>query len=296
MYAQSLIVPQLLQLPAETGFGLGRSMFAMGLWMAPSGVMMMLVSPLGARLSAGRGPKVTLLVGALVIAFGYGSSTVLMGSTWGPLVVTSICGAGVGLAYGAMPALIMGSVSQTATAAANRFNSLMRSVGTSVSAAVVGVVLAQMSMPFGEHTLPTDAGFRTGLLIGCGVAVVAALITLAIPGKPVGPIVGFRHPRGGAGRVPRMKRPRPCGRGLFVGVSDGTRTRDSQDHNLVLYQLNYTHHCIRDRPGPVATAIEILACFPENDESPGQAGPRSFTTAVMSADDGPGAATNAVRR
>lgn len=26
-------------------------------------------------------------------------------------------------------------------------------------------------------------------------------------------------------------------------VSDGTRTRDSQDHNLVLYQLNYTHHC-----------------------------------------------------
>ncbi len=26
------------------------------------------------------------------------------------------------------------------------------------------------------------------------------------------------------------------------GVSDGTRTRDSQDHNLVLYQLNYTHH------------------------------------------------------
>ncbi len=26
------------------------------------------------------------------------------------------------------------------------------------------------------------------------------------------------------------------------GVSDGTRTRDIQDHNLTLYQLNYTHH------------------------------------------------------
>lgn len=26
-------------------------------------------------------------------------------------------------------------------------------------------------------------------------------------------------------------------------VTDGTRTRDSQDHNLVLYQLNYGHHC-----------------------------------------------------
>lgn len=29
---------------------------------------------------------------------------------------------------------------------------------------------------------------------------------------------------------------------LLSGVADGTRTRDSQDHNLVLYQLNYSHH------------------------------------------------------
>jgi hypothetical protein len=28
----------------------------------------------------------------------------------------------------------------------------------------------------------------------------------------------------------------------LFGVADGTRTRDSQDHNLVLYQLNYSHH------------------------------------------------------
>ncbi len=29
---------------------------------------------------------------------------------------------------------------------------------------------------------------------------------------------------------------------FHLGVADGTRTRDSQDHNLVLYQLNYSHH------------------------------------------------------
>ena len=28
------------------------------------------------------------------------------------------------------------------------------------------------------------------------------------------------------------------------GVSDETRTRDTQSHNLVLYQLNYTHHMV----------------------------------------------------
>ena len=29
------------------------------------------------------------------------------------------------------------------------------------------------------------------------------------------------------------------------GVSDETRTRDTQSHNLVLYQLNYVHHMVR---------------------------------------------------
>ena len=31
-------------------------------------------------------------------------------------------------------------------------------------------------------------------------------------------------------------------RASATGVSDGARTRDTQDHNLVLYQLSYTHH------------------------------------------------------
>ena len=26
------------------------------------------------------------------------------------------------------------------------------------------------------------------------------------------------------------------------GVGDGTRTRDTRNHNPMLYQLNYTHH------------------------------------------------------
>ncbi|NKY42795.1 MFS transporter [Nocardia cerradoensis] len=181
MYSSSLIVPQLLQLPTETGYGLGQSMMAMGLWMAPSGLMMMAISPLGARLSAARGPKVTLTAGALVIAAGYGLTTALMGSTWGLLVAICVINGGVGLAYGAMPALIMSSVPLSETASANSFNTLMRSIGTSVSAAVIGVVLAQMSMDFHGHSVPTEGGFRTGLFIGCGVALLAAALASVIP-------------------------------------------------------------------------------------------------------------------
>ncbi|MFF4192928.1 MFS transporter [Nonomuraea sp. NPDC001831] len=183
MYAQALIVMQILQLPAATGYGLGQSMLAAGLWMAPSGLMMMAVSPLGARLSAARGPKVTLIAGSLVMAFGYGSSLGLLGSAWGMLVVTCVCSLGVGLAYGAMPALIMGAVPRTETAAANSFNTLMRSIGTTVSAAVVGVILSQLTIRLGAHTLPSEAGFRTGMLVGCGAALAAAAVTMALPGR-----------------------------------------------------------------------------------------------------------------
>ncbi|WP_262380274.1 MFS transporter [Nonomuraea sp. PA05] len=183
MYAQSLVVIQLLQLPEATGYGLGQSMLAAGLWLAPSGLMMMAVSSLGARLSAARGPRTSLFAGALIIALGYGAAVGLMGWAWGLMVASSVGSIGVGLAYGAMPALIMGAVPRSETASANSFNTLMRSIGTSVSAAVVGVVLSQMTVTLGGRALPSEWGFRTALLVGCGVAVVAALVTLTLP-KP----------------------------------------------------------------------------------------------------------------
>ena len=183
MYASMLIIPQLLQLPTETGYGLGQDMLHMGLWMLPGGFTMMLVASFGAKISAARGPKVTLILGALTIAAGYLAAVLLMGSTWGLLVAICIINGGVGFAYGAMPALIMGSVPVSETASANSVNSLMRSLGTSVSAAVIGVVLAQMTTDFGGYALPSQNGFQAGLLIGAGVALVAAAIAVLIPNR-----------------------------------------------------------------------------------------------------------------
>ncbi|RYE76485.1 MAG: MFS transporter, partial [Myxococcales bacterium] len=40
MMAQAIVVPQLLEMPEITGYGLGQSILAAGLWMAPGGLMM----------------------------------------------------------------------------------------------------------------------------------------------------------------------------------------------------------------------------------------------------------------
>ncbi|MET7337448.1 MFS transporter [Nonomuraea sp. NPDC005650] len=183
MYAMSLITPQLLQLPEATGYGLGRSMVEAGLWMAPAGLVMMAISPVAARLSGARGPKTSLLLGTLIIASGYLLALALMGHAWGVLIFSAVVSAGIGFAYAAMPSIIMSAVPRTETAAANGLNSLMRSIGTSCASAVLGAVLANLTVNFGSVAVPSEAGFRAGFIIGGGVALVAALIVLTIPGR-----------------------------------------------------------------------------------------------------------------
>ncbi|MER5321803.1 MFS transporter [Streptosporangium roseum] len=183
MFAMSLVLPQLLQLPEATGYGLGQTMLAVGLVMAPSGLVMMAMAPLSARISKARGPKVTLMLGAVVVAAGYGLSVALMSAMWHLVLVSAVIGAGIGLAYGAMPALVMAAVPVSETAAANSLNTLMRSIGTSISSAVAGVVLAQMTITLGTVTVPSENGFRLVMAIGAGAALVAFALAAFLPGR-----------------------------------------------------------------------------------------------------------------
>ncbi|MFF8989338.1 MFS transporter [Streptomyces sp. NPDC014983] len=194
MYSFMLIAPQVLQFPKATGFGLGQSMLAAGLWIAPGGIMMMLVSPLGGKLINARGPKIALVCGALVIAVGYALALPLMGTAWGIMLAGIVINSGVALAYGSMPALIMSSVPVSETAAANGFNTLMRSLGTTIGSAVIGVVLAHMTVDLGGYTIASEDGFRTGLLIGCGVAALSAAVASLIPSLRREPEAADRRP------------------------------------------------------------------------------------------------------
>lgn len=181
MFATSLVLPQLLQLPKATGFGLGQSMLAAGLVLAPTGLVMMAMAPLSARISVARGPKVTLMLGAVVVAVAYILGTVLMSAIWQLVIVSCLVGAGIGLAYGAMPSLIMAAVPVSETAAANSLNTLMRSIGTSLSSAVAGVVLAHLTITLGQAVLPSQNGFRLIMGIAAGASVLALSIAAFLP-------------------------------------------------------------------------------------------------------------------
>lgn len=181
MFAMSLVLPQLLQLPEQTGYGLGKSMMTVGLVLAPQGLVMMAMAPVSAAITKTRGPKITLMTGAVIVAVGYGLNILLMSEVWHLVLVSCVIGAGVGFAYGAMPALIMGAVPASETAAANSLNTLMRSIGTSFASAVAGVVLAQMTTDFGSFALPSENGFKVVMAIGAGAALLALVLAAFLP-------------------------------------------------------------------------------------------------------------------
>jgi len=183
MYAMALILPQLLQLPRVTGYGLGQSMVVAGLCLAPSGLVMMLVSPLSATISRVHGPRVSLMLGSAIIATGYALALVLVHAAWQVIIVASVIGAGIAVAYAAMPALIMSAVPLSETAAANGLNSLMRAVGTTTAGAVIGVVLANTTETFGGIPLPSMTGFRICFTIAVGASLTSLLIAAFLPAR-----------------------------------------------------------------------------------------------------------------
>ncbi|CAN5214688.1 N/A [soil metagenome] len=191
LYGLSLVAPQILELPKETGYGLGQSVLHAGLWMAPGGLAMMVASNMAARVAARRGPKFTLVLGCLVIAAGYLTGFALIQSAWGILVMNVVVSVGVGFAFSSLPALINSAVPMSETAAANGINSLARALGTSLSSAVIGAILGGMTMTYLGREIPTEAGLHYALGFVTCAAVAAALLALLIPKTvvptPVGP-------------------------------------------------------------------------------------------------------------
>ncbi|MFF0447605.1 MFS transporter [Streptomyces sp. NPDC004609] len=199
-YIVSLILPQLLQLPVSTGYGLGQSMLVAGLCVAPLGVTMMFTAPVFGRMSARYGPRAALLTGMLIMAVGYGAGLGMMSAAWQTVALSVVLGAGMGLAYASLPALIVGAVDPSETGAANGLNTLMRSIGTSTASAVIGMILANTSVSMGGVLVPSMRGFRISFLVALGAVLAGLVLAVLLPSRGV---------------------PRPHARGAGPGAESG---------------------------------------------------------------------------
>ncbi|MEO3842455.1 MFS transporter [Streptomyces sp. B22F1] len=180
-YANTLVTAQLVQAPKATGYGLELSIVATGLCLLPGGITMLLFSPVSARISEARGPRVTLALGAVVIACGYAVRIADSRDLWMIIAGAAVVSTGTTLAYSALPTLILRAVPAEQTASANGVNVLMRTIGQATSSAAVAAILVHHTSGVGGTQVATLHGFLLTFTMAGAIALVACAAALVIP-------------------------------------------------------------------------------------------------------------------
>lgn len=181
LFASLIGTASYVQAPESTGYGFGSSIMVGGLAMLPTGLAMLVLAPVSAKIADHIGGPKTLTIGALIVAAGWLMRIVATGSLWEIIVGTTIVGAGTGIGYASMPTIINAHSPSTELAAANGLNSLVRSVGSSLASAIGGSLLAANTLSLGGVEIPSLDGYRELFALCAGASVVAAVIALAVP-------------------------------------------------------------------------------------------------------------------
>ncbi|NKX54117.1 MFS transporter [Arthrobacter mobilis] len=181
LFANMLLSAQQLQLPAGTGYGFGLSPIAAGVAMIPSGLAMVLFSPVSGAMINRFGGKATLLAGSAVMAAGYVARVFFSDSMAAVILGATVVSVGSAVAYAAMPSLIMANVPITETASANGLNALLRAIGTSTSSAVVAVVLSSVTAAHAGVQLPSLEAFQDVFWIAALASLAACALVWFIP-------------------------------------------------------------------------------------------------------------------
>ncbi len=181
MFAAFMVSAPMLQAPPGTGYGFGLSLVLSGVLLLPVGLAMTTFSPLSARISRLRGPRVTLMLGACVMVIGNLARAFLHGQLVTVVVAVTVVAVGAALAYSALPTLIMQAVPTTETAAANSLNTLARTIGTSGCSAVVAAVTAGYTIEIGGRVHPSLTAYSMTFGLAACAALLAGLLAAAMP-------------------------------------------------------------------------------------------------------------------
>jgi EmrB/QacA subfamily drug resistance transporter len=179
MFGSFLLIPQLAEAPAATGYGFGLDATGAGLLLLPGSLVMLFAGPISGGLGSRFGSKLPLALGAATTSAGLIGLGLDHGSRLSVIAWAFVMSAGIGLAFAAMANLVVEAVPPVQTGEATGFNALTRSVGASIGSQVCAAILAGSATT--GSPLATDGGFTGAFLVSAGVAGLAAMIAVAIP-------------------------------------------------------------------------------------------------------------------
>jgi EmrB/QacA subfamily drug resistance transporter len=177
MFGSFILIPTLAEAPESTGYGFGVDATHAGLLLLPGSLAMLVLGPVSGIIGGRVGNKVPLAIGGFVTAAGLALMAVAHGGQLEIVGFGILMSGGIGLAFAAMPNLIMEAVPPHQTGEATGFNALVRSVGASLGSQVSATVLAGSAVA----GVPRDAGFTHSFAVAAVVAGFAGVVALLIP-------------------------------------------------------------------------------------------------------------------
>lgn len=177
MFAAVTLIPQLVQTPADAGYGFGYSATQTGLLLIPTAVLMVIAAPLATRLSTRFGRRLTFQIGAAFACVSLAMIGLLHQNPWELYLGGAVLGLAYGLAFASLGGLVMSSVEHRDAGAATGLNTILRTIGGAVGAQLAAVTL--IAFP-NSGQRPPEAAYTTAFLISAGVALAALAIAATV--------------------------------------------------------------------------------------------------------------------
>ena len=180
VWAQLLLTYAIVQLPASTGHGLGRSFLVAALVQAPGIAALAVGAPVATHAMARYRPRPVLAGGCIVVCAGFVFTTVFHATAVEIGVGSAIVLCGLGVGYGTVPALLGEHHPAHETARSNALTAISRVVGSAVAGAVAGTVLATFTTTADGREYPSDTAFRSLYGLCALVAAIGVVAAIAV--------------------------------------------------------------------------------------------------------------------
>lgn len=179
-FAGVILLPQYVQEPATTGYGLAASPLRSGVFLLPMTATLtvagLAVGPLERRVGA----KTLLVAGNAVLGASFVLLTFLRGDPFELYCASALLGIGVGFGIAAGTTMIVANVSSAETGEAAGVNNVSRTVGGAIGGQLSAALLAASVVAGG---MPTAAGYSRAFGVGLGAMLVGGLLTPFLPGR-----------------------------------------------------------------------------------------------------------------
>lgn len=190
MYSAFILIPQFVETSSANGYGFSASVTQGGLFLLPSTVAMIVVSPLAGRLAGIVGSRVPLIAGSLVSAASFLVLAFAHDHRWQLYLATLLLGVGIGLAFAAMANLIVDAVPPQQTGVATGMNTIMRTIGGALGAEIAVSILAASPL---ANDLPSNHGYTLAFAVSAVSLLVATGASFLVPRPKLETLDALEH-------------------------------------------------------------------------------------------------------